>query len=62
MSSQINPDNEPLQNIIIMVMLRANFFPLIELFFELEVTSEDFCVDLIEIRKKILAEVFVVFV
>lgn len=39
-----------LQNVVVAIVLGCYFFPFLKLFLELEVQSECFCVDLMQIR------------
>jgi hypothetical protein len=43
-------------------VFRGHFLPLLELLLELEIESEGFGVDLVEVGQEVLAEILVVFV
>jgi hypothetical protein len=60
--SQPDPHYHLLQDVVVTVVLQPCPFPLLELLLELEVESECFGIDLMQIRQKILAKVFVVVV
>jgi hypothetical protein len=51
-----------LQDVVVAVVFRGYFLPLLELLLELEIESEGFGVDLVEVGQEVLAEVLVVFV
>jgi hypothetical protein len=43
-------------------MVKCNFFPFLKLLFQLEVSPESLCIDLVQVRQKVFAQVFIILV
>jgi hypothetical protein len=43
-------------------MVKCNFFPFLKLLFQLKVSPESFCIDLVQVRQKVFAQVFIILV
>lgn len=58
--SEFDPNDHFLQDVIVGVVFLCALLPFFELLFELEVESEGFGVDLVQVGQEVLAEILVV--
>lgn len=57
---QIYPHDQFLEDVVVAVVFVGTFLPFLKLLLQLEVESEGFGVDLVQVGQEVLAEVFVV--